>query len=78
MPLYTSVNLEAVSEALGESASAGQVFKADGAGGGTMTKNTQVIQNSITVGKSGDVDYNTIGAALSYVATQSPSPSNPW
>ena len=57
-----------VSTALGGQAGAhaGYVFKSDGAGGGSMVKNTLVINHRITVGKSGDVDYNTIHEALAY------------
>jgi hypothetical protein len=78
MPLYSSVTSESISSALGETATAGQVFKADGTGSGTMTKNTQTIANSVTVGKSGDVDFNAINQAITYALAQGAAAGNDW
>jgi len=59
-------------------ATAGLVFKSDGAGGGSMGKNTQTITRRITVGLAGDVDYNSIAAALSAADSGGCSASSPW
>lgn len=68
-----------VAAALGGQAAANlYIFRADGAGGGAMVPNKQIIFNSLTVGKSGDVDYNTIKAAVDYATGQGVSASNPW
>lgn len=68
-----------VSAALGGQAGANlYVFRSDGAGGGAMVPNTQTIFNYLTVGKSGDVDYTTIKAAVDYAIAQGCSATDPW
>jgi hypothetical protein len=71
-------NWARVAAALGGQAGAvsGLVFKSDGAGGGSMVIDAQNIQHRIIVGKSGDVDYTSLKAAVDFVATQSPTSAN--
>ena len=78
MPLYTPIDFESIAESLGAGAALGQVFKADGSGSGAMADNVQVIQQYLTVGKSGDVDFTSIKDAVDYAISEGADVANPW
>ncbi len=77
---WSTINWDGVAAALGGEAgvNANYVFKSDGAGSGTMGKNTQVIARRLTVGLSGDVDYNSIATAITAAITGGASLATPW
>lgn len=59
-------------------ANAGWVFKADGAGSGSMQNSVEDIPNRLVVGTSGDVQYTSIKTAVDYATSQGASDTNPW
>lgn len=69
-----------VSAALGgqAGASANYVFKSNGSGGGSMTKNIQVVPNRVTVSTGGDCDFTSIASAVAYAIAQGASATVPW
>lgn len=66
------VTWDNVAAALGgqAGANAGYVFKSDGEGSGDMVPDDQEVDHFLTVGKSGDVNYNTIKEAVDYATAQ--------
>ena len=75
----TDINWTNVSNALGSHTSTPNlVFKTDGYGSGNLTRNTQIIQNRIFVGKAGDAHFYSISDAINYVIATGVSFENPW
>ena len=70
------VPFSAVAAALGDGTPAGWVFKADGAGSGSMTNALPVIAQRLVVGKSGGVNYTSIKSAVDYAVSQGAGPTN--